>query len=156
MSLLIIDSLVAELAVKKQLLLLGESSRETFCTPDGLFVGRLHLADTVVEVLTSETQYYLFYSNHKILEADPFTAEMIFRIYASTSTKYVPVVPVSSWFWSRMSPSFSCRLNFLWIVLLHFDCYYSVPCRLFKTSEWGYYRLPASRDTRYRRVLLVS
>lgn len=61
---------------------------------DSYIVGQSHLAVTIVEVHTHEMQYHLIYSSHYTLEAFPFPRSTIVWIHTTTSTPFVPSLPV--------------------------------------------------------------
>lgn len=59
-----------EVAAREQILLLDESIMDALCTILCFDAGQSQYADTVVEVLTRQTQYNLFKLNHHNLEVD--------------------------------------------------------------------------------------
>lgn len=74
-SLCVIEDPVAAFAARERVPLLDKSIMGAFFDFDRSFVGWSHLADTVIEVLTLQTQYYMFYSSHPTSNVDLFKKE---------------------------------------------------------------------------------
>lgn len=98
------------------------------------FCWRLHLADTVVKVLTRQTQYYPFCSSNHNLKVDQFAGKTIVCTDGETFTQSISSVPV----WPLLNRCYhlhlSSRPNFVLIFPLPIFLFHSTPCKLSKIN----------------------
>lgn len=100
----VIEGLVANVAARKRLPLLDESIKVALCTIGRSFVGRSHLAATIVEVLTRQTKSHLLNSIHHTLRAKPLVGRTTILIDATASTPSFHSVPIGPHLRSLVAP----------------------------------------------------
>lgn len=102
------------------MLLFYESIMDALYTLDRSFVGRLHLADTIIEVQTLQMEYHLFISSHYTSEVAGSLARQLFR-FAQQHPLYLVFSILTDLTYDQSYLLYlPCSWNHLLIIVLHF------------------------------------